>query len=296
LSNRTGMALVLPAVIIVGGFYLFPAAFNIFLSFRDVTIFNMSTAGTSWSGLNNFVTLFTQQNIGHILWNTTFWLTGVTVAIRLVIGLLLALVLNSAMMQIRGIRTFARALVILPWTVPPVAAILVWQFLLQPNFGAVNQLLDATGLVPSGGIAWFQMPETVWAAVSGIVVWRELPLVVLMLLAGLQTIDPEVFEAARMDGAGFWRQLFSIILPLLRPVTAVVALLTIIQTYNNFVYVWLSTRGGPGDATQVLATSIYQQGFVEYDIGLASATSVVGILIMAVFAIFYFTKTFTAED
>ena len=112
----------------------------------------------------------------------------------------------------------------------------------------------------------------------------------------LQTIDPDIYEAARVDGAGFWRQLVQITLPLIQPVTAVTALLTIIQTYNNFVYVWVSTRGGPGDATQVLGTTIYKQGFVEYDIGLSSATAVIGILIMAVFAVLYFLRTMRVED
>ncbi|MGC4151609.1 MAG: sugar ABC transporter permease [Propionicimonas sp.] len=295
-QSRAGVWLVLPALLVVGGFYLFPAAFNIFLSLRDVTIFNMASAGSGWAGLDNFVTLFTAKNIWHILWNTTFWLTAVTVVIRMAVGLGLALVLNSAIMRIRGIGALSRSLLVLPWTVPPVAAILVWQFLLQPRYGGVNQLLEMTGLVPPGGIAWFQQVETVWAAVNTIIVWRELPLIVLMFIAGLQTIDPEIYEAARVDGAGFWRQLFQITLPLIQPVTAVTALLTIIQTYNNFVYVWVSTRGGPGDATQVLGTTIYKQGFVEYDIGLSSATAVVGIAIMAVFAVLYFLRTMRVED
>lgn len=295
-QSRAGVWLVLPALLVVGGFYIFPAAFNIFLSLRDVTIFNMASAGAGWAGLENFVTLFSAKNIWHVLWNTTFWLTAVTVVIRLVVGLGLALVLNSAIMRIRGIGTLSRSLLVLPWTVPPVAAILVWQFLLQPRYGGVNQLLEMTGLVAPGGIAWFQQVETVWAAVNTIIVWRELPLIVLMFIAGLQTIDPDIYEAARVDGAGFWRQLFQITLPLIQPVTAVTALLTIIQTYNNFVYVWVSTRGGPGDVTQVLGTTIYKQGFVEYDIGLSSATAVIGILIMAVFAVLYFLRTMRAED
>lgn len=295
-QGRVGFWLVLPAIIVVFGFYVFPASFNFFLSLRDVSIFDMSTSGSGWSGLDNFVRLFTETNIWDVLWNTTFWLTTVTVVVRLVIGLGIALVLNSAIMTRKGVGPLARSLMILPWTVPPVAAILVWQFLLQPRYGGINHILAGLGLVPEGGIAWFQQTETVWAAVSAIIVWRELPLIILMFLAGLQTVDPDIYEAARVDGAGWLRRLTSITLPLIRPVTAVTALLTIIQTYNNFVYVWVATRGGPGTSTQVLGTAIYQQGFVEYDIGLSAATSVIGILIMAVFAVIYFLRTSRRDE
>lgn len=295
-SARTGALLILPAMLVVVGFYLLPALFNIFLSLRKVNIFNMSQGGTAWAGLNNFVQLFQLQNIGLILFNTTFWLTFVTVVVRVVLGLALALVLNSAIMRKRGVSALARTLVILPWTVPPVAAILVWQFLLQPNYGAINQILSAIGIVPSGGIPWLQQASTVWSAVDTIIVWRELPLIVLMFLAGLQTIDPGIYEAARIDGAGFWRQLSSITMPLLRPVTGVIVLLTVIWTYNNFVYVWLTTGGGPGQTTDVLGTAIYRQGFSEYNIGLSSATAVIGMIIMAVFAILYFFRTFGKAD
>lgn len=295
-NARTGALLVLPALLVVLGFYIFPATFNLFLSMRDVTVFTMHQGGDGWVGWNNFVRLFTTENIAGILWNTTFWLTFVTVLVRMVLGLALALVLNATIMRRRGVGPLSRTLMILPWTVPPVAAVLIWQFLLQPNYGAFNQVLAAIGVLPEGGIGWIQQLETVWAGIGMIVVWRELPLVVLMLLAGLQTIDPDIYDAAKADGAGFMRTLFSVTLPMIKPVVVVTALLTIIWTYNNFVYVWLTTRGGPGNSTQVLATSIFKQGFVEYDIALSSATAVLGMLIMAVFAIVYFLKTFKVND
>lgn len=293
---RAGVLFVLPTVVVVLGFYLLPAVFNVVLSVRDVSIFNMSQWGVGWAGLDNFRKLIERENIGHILFNTTMWLTVVTVIVRVVIGLGLALILNSAMMRRRGVSALARSLVILPWTVPPVAAILVWQFLLQPNYGALNQVLSGIGVLPDAGIAWLQQIETVWIAVVTIVVWRELPLIVLMFLAGLQTINPELYEAARVDGASSWRQLLSVTIPLLRPVTTVIVLLTVIWTYNNFIYVWLTTRGGPGNATDVLGAAIYRQGFAEYDIGLSSATAVIGMVIMACFAVVYFFKAFGPND
>lgn len=295
-GRHAGVLLVLPTIVVVLGFYVLPAVFNIVLSVRDVSIFNMSQWGTGWAGLGNLRKLLDVENIGHILWNTTVWLTAVTVVVRVVLGLGLAILLDSALMRRRGVSVIARALVILPWTVPPVAAVLVWQFLLQPNYGAINQVLAGIGVLPPGGIPWLQQIGTVWIAIDAIVVWRELPLSVLLFLAGLQTINPELYEAARVDGAGWWRQITSITIPLLKPVTVVVVLLTIIWTYSNFVYVWLTTRGGPGNATDVLGTAIYRQGFAEYDIGLSAVTAVVGMLIMACFAVVYFVRVFESTD
>ena len=119
-------------------------------------------------------------------------------------------------------------------------------------------------------------------------VWRELPFVVITFLAALQSIPTELRDAARIDGANKWQIQTRIVLPLLKPVIAVVTLLTTIWTFNNFVYVWLATRGGPGDYTQVLATQMYSTSFVDYRMGEGAAIGVLMSLIMFVFALVYF--------
>jgi multiple sugar transport system permease protein len=124
------------------------------------------------------------------------------------------------------------------------------------------------------------------------VVWRELPFVVISLLAALQSMPPEIYEAARIDGASEWQLIRRITLPLLRPVLAVVTLLTTIWTFNNFLYVWLTTRGGPGESTHVLATQMYTEAFTNYKLGYGASVGVLMSVIMLVFAIVYFNTVF----
>jgi multiple sugar transport system permease protein len=123
-------------------------------------------------------------------------------------------------------------------------------------------------------------------------VWRELPFVVISLLAGLQSIPGELYEAARIDGASEWGLIWHITLKLLRPVLAVVTLLITIWTFNNFLYVWLTTRGGPGQATQVLATQMYTEAFINYKLGYGAAVGVLMSVLMLVFAVAYFNTAF----
>jgi multiple sugar transport system permease protein len=127
--------------------------------------------------------------------------------------------------------------------------------------------------------------------VDSILVWRELPFVVVVIMAGLQSIPKEQYEAASLDGAGRWNSFRSVTLPNLRPVLTVVVLMTVIATFNNFVYVWLSTGGGPGTFTQVLATQLYSTAFINNNLGGGAATGIVMTCIMAVFAIFYLRLT-----
>jgi multiple sugar transport system permease protein len=223
-----------------------------------------------------------------------FWLTAVTVALRLVLGLAFALMVNSVILGKLRVRWLARSLVVIPWAVPPVVAVVLWRFLLDPQDGAINQLLEGSGLIETG-IPVLQQVQTVWIGIQAIVVWRELPLVVLTFLAGLQAIDPQQYEAAEVDGASWVQRLFHITIPNLRGSIGVIALLTTIWTFNNFVYVWLSTKGGPGVYTEVLGTAIYREAFVNFDVGTASALSMLATFIMAIFAVVYFITVYNRK-
>ena len=180
-----------------------------------------------------------------------------------------------------------RSLILIPWVTPPVVAVAAWKWLLDARYGVVNQLLVGLGFIDQG-IPFLAKTRTVWGAIETMLVWRELPFVVITFLAALQSIPSELKEAARVDGATEFQIQTRIVLPLLRPVIAVVTLLTTIWTFNNFVYVWLATRGGPGDYTQVLATQMYMTSFVDYRMGAGAAIGVVMSVIMFVFALVYF--------
>lgn len=282
--------LLLPALGALLLFFFGPALFNVVLSFQSVSLFELGRGG-KWVGLANFVALIQDPLTELALSNTVFWLTAVTVSLRLGLGLLLALLLNTVVIRRWRLSGLARSLVLIPWVTPPVVAVAAWQWLLQARYGAVNQILVDTGLL-ADGIPFLARASTVWWAITAIVVWRELPFVVIALLAGLQAIPDEIYEAARIDGAGERRILFHVTLPLLRPVLAVITLLITIWTFNNFLYVWLATRGGPGVKTQVLATQMYLEAFVNYKLGYGAAVGVLMGLIMLVFSVVYFNTTF----
>jgi multiple sugar transport system permease protein len=163
--------------------------------------------------------------------------------------------------------------------------------MMHPRYGAINLLLLELGLIDEG-IPFLARASTVWWAIVAIVVWRELPFVVISLLAGMQSIPEELREAARIDGASETDVFRYVTLPLLRPILVIVGLLTTIWTFNNFVYVWLTTRGGPGNYTQVLATQMYTEAFTNYKLGLGAAIGAVMSIIMMIFAVVYFFTVF----
>jgi multiple sugar transport system permease protein len=278
--------LVLPAMAILALFFAGPAVYNIALSFQDISLFDLGKGG-QWVGFANFIELARDPSTYQALWNTAFWQTFVTVAVRIVLGLAIAMLLNASVFQRWGIIWLTRSLILIPWVTPPVVAVAAWKWLLDPKYGVINQLMVQFGWIDRG-IPFLARTSTVWGAIETMIVWRELPFVIVAFLAALQAIPNELKEAARVDGASEWQVTRLVVLPTMRPVIAVVGMLTTIWTFNNFVYVWLATGGGPGTYTQVLATKMYATSFVDYRVGAGSAMGVVMSIIMFAFALFYF--------
>lgn len=174
-------------------------------------------------------------------------------------------------------------------------AIAAWRWILDGNSGVLNQALTGLGII-DGGIPFLAQTSTVWWSIIAIIVWRELPFVVMVLVAGLQSIPAEQYEAAAVDGAGRWTSWRSVTVPNLRPVLTIVVLVTVIQTFNNFVYVWLTTGGGPGNFTAVLATELYSAAFFDNELGAGAAIGLLMTVIMAIFAVVYMRVTSTKEE
>jgi len=282
--------LVLPAMLILAFFFAGPAIYNIGLSFQELSLFDIGKDG-KWVGFANFAEVLADPATKQALFNTAVPLTIVTVAVRLVLGLGLALLLNASVFARWRLGWLVRSLVLIPWVTPPVVAVAAWKWLLDARYGVVNQLLVGIGVIEQG-IPFLARTSTVWGAIQTMLIWRELPFVVITFLAALQSIPTDLRDAARIDGANEWQIQTRIVLPLLKPVMAVVVLLTTIWTFNNFVYVWLATRGGPGDYTHVLATQMYTTSFVDYRMGPGAAVGVIMSLIMFVFALVYFFVLF----
>lgn len=279
-----------PALIVLALLFLFPTLYNVYLSFRELSLFQLNTGG-QYIGLDNYLAILRDSDTGLILLNTTFWLTLVTVVIRVVLGVGLALLLNAEVLRRWRLSGVATTLMLIPWTIAPVVTVAVWQWMMHPRYGALNHIMLDLRLIDQG-IPFMVNISTVWWAVIIMIVWRELPFTAISVLAALQSIPGDLYEAARMDGGNRFQIFRFITLPLLRPTLAIITMLTTLWTFNNFVYVWLATRGGPGNYTQVLATQIYTEAFVDYRLGYGSALGVMMSVLMLFFSIIYFLTVF----
>lgn len=278
--------MLLPTFVIIIGFYVYPTIYNLELSFTDITLLKLRQGG-DWVGVANYIEFLRSSTFFDIVFNTVIWLTGVSVVMRILLGLLFALLLNSKFLAKMKMSTLARLILLVPWATPPVVAVIAWRWLFDPTHGAINGLLLSTGLI-SDPIAFVADLSTVWPAVNTIIVWNTTPLVAVSLLAALQTVPQELNEAASIDGATRWQEFRFITLPYLMPTISVLTLMSVIWTFNNFVYVWLATGAGPGTFTNVLATEVYMRAFIDLRIGYSAAIGVTMAIVMAVFGALYF--------
>lgn len=277
--------MLVPAFFFLVMFYVYPAAFNLMNSFTDLSLFGLRRGG-DWIGVDNYVELVTSPDFHRVLWNTVFWLTFIAVGARIVLGLLLALLLNSEVLAKYRLRTVSRVLLLVPWATPPIVAIVIWRWLLDPRLGEINDLLMWLGIV-DGPIAFLSEVPWIWPALITIITWNTLPLVTLTFLASLQSLPRELIEAARVDGATNWQLVRHVMLPHLRPAIIVMTLMSTFWTFNNFVYVWLTTAAGPGLYTNVMATEVYIKAFIDARMGYSSAVGIVMATIMVAFGILY---------
>ena len=286
-GERAFIALMLaPIFLFLAFFYGYPTLSNLVNSFTDLSLLGLK-AGGEFVGLENYARLLASRDFYRVFWNTLFWLTAVSVGLRLVLGLALALLLDSATLRRYRLTTASRLVLLVPWATPPIVAVVVWRWLLDGRQGFVNGALQGLGLIDEP-IAFLANVDTVWPAIVTIIVWNTLPLVTLTFLAGLQSIPPELREAAAMDGAGPVQRFFHVTLPHLMPTVVVMALLLTFWTFNNFVYVWLATGAGPGLFTNVLATEIYIKGFIDFELGFSSSVGMVMAALMAVLGLLYY--------
>lgn len=282
-----------PALLVVGLLFLIPSMYNVILAFQSLSPYQ-SPGDAEPVGFENFTDLWSSGDLPNAAFNTVFWLTAMTVILRIALGLALALALESPILRRWKLRGVSRTIILIPWMVPQVVAIAAWRWILDGNSGVLNQALTGLGII-DGGIPFLAQTSTVWWSIIAIIVWRELPFVVMVLVAGLQSIPAEQYEAAEVDGAGRWASWRSVTVPNLRPVLTIVVLVTVIQTFNNFVYVWLTTGGGPGNFTAVLATELYSAAFFDNELGAGAAIGLLMTVIMAIFAVVYMRVTSTKE-
>ena len=265
LEDERWLALVLlvPTVVLLGTFIAYPFLRGILLSVTDARV---GVPG-EFVGLANFHKIFNDGIFRTSVYNT-FLYTGVTTVFKLGLGLWLAMLLNR---NFRG-KAFTRAFILLPFIIPTVLSTFAWKWMFDPTFSVINWTLFKLGLI-SRRINWLGDPILAMISVIIVNIWRGVPFYAISLLAGLQTISPELQEAAAIDGARPWQRFWYVTWPLLLPVTMVVVLFSIIQTFADFQLVYVLTGGGPANATQLFATYAYQVGVGTGLLSLGAAIS-----------------------
>jgi multiple sugar transport system permease protein len=259
----TGYFLISPAVFLLLVLLAYPFVLAVYISLTDRILGEPGR----FIGLTNFLKLLQDSLFRQTVWNS-FVYTIATVALKMFLGIILALLLNQEM----RCRNLVRGALLLPWIVPTSLSVLTWLWMFDSLFSVVNYILLGLGLI-SKKVPWLGDPF--WAMTSVIIVntWRGLPFFAVSFLAGLMTIPRELYEAAEVDGALRFRQFWHITLPLLQPVIAVVVLFSTIWTFADFQIVYILTHGGPINATQIFATMAYDVALVAGRIGEGSAIS-----------------------
>jgi len=269
--------LLFPVILLVSVFSLFPLFRGIYLGFTDYRLGDP----ISFNGLDNYVQLFNDEYFWDSFKIGMIW-TFIVTALQISLGLGLALLLNN---KIKFVALYT-VLILIPWATPPIIRGILWRQMYEPNAGAVNILLTDLGLI-TAPINWLTSFEYVIPAVIVAGVWGEISKAAIFLLAGLQTISNDLYEASKIDGAGLWDQFWHITLPVLKPVLAAIVSLTFMWNFNTFGIIWVLTQGGPGGMTRLPMLAAYEEGFRYGYIGYAAAIGNVMVIILSLMLFMY---------
>ena len=245
-----GYAFLAPVLAFLAAVILFPLGYAFWTSLHRVRGLNVT-----FVGLANYARILADDAFWHSL-DVSLRFTALSVALHIVLGLALAMLLD----QLRALRTPVRILFLTPWMVAPAVGATIWLWLLEPQFGVVNYLLRVLHVVDAP-LAWLGEPALAFASVVMVEVWSGVPFVMLLMLAGLQTIPQDQYEAAAIDGANGWQRFRYVTLPNLRYLLVVASTLDIINTIRHYDIIGVMTGGGPAGATEVLPVLLYNTAF-----------------------------------
>jgi multiple sugar transport system permease protein len=270
--------LFLPSSLLVGLFLIYPLVNGVWLGFTDASPLNRSL---HFIGFENFADLLTDPKFWEVLWNSAFLIIA-SIVLSTVLGFVIALLLTSG---IRLVGLF-RTAVFQVWLVPWIAVAILWGWIFNSDYGVVNFLLMDIGVLDRPQ-KWLADPLLAQLVIISAFTWRQIPFMMVVSLAALQGIPRELREAASIDGAGYARQLGHIVLPLVRNVMMVVALLQTVRLFQEITLPWVLTQGGPINATTTLSLYAYKIAFERWDFGLASAVGTIWLVLLAIFAMIF---------
>ncbi|MDR5701372.1 carbohydrate ABC transporter permease [Agromyces aerolatus] len=239
-------------------------------------------------GLEHYAEILTDPLYLGALVRTLVWVV-VTVAICMALGVAVALLL----LRLPRWAGILSVLVLLPWAMPRVASGIIWKWIFNDQYGVANWLLTTIGFSQFEGFNWFAQGETAFVAIGAASIWQRVPFLAIALYGALSTLDPEILEAARLDGASAWRTLVSIRLPLIAPVLLILIVLSSISSFNSFDYIFVMTTppGGPNHGTEVISILTYITGFGLLEQGRAAAIAVTSLLILTALTAVYYRLT-----
>jgi len=279
-EDRTVLSLLClaPAVLLLLVFLTYPLGLGVWLGFTDARIGRPGV----FIGLENYWSLFGDDIFRLAVFNTILYTTVATV-VKFALGLWLALLLNERL----PFKSLIRAIVLLPWIVPTVLSAIVFWWLYDSQFSIISWALTRLGLIDHY-IDFLGQPGMARASVIAANIWRGIPFVAICLLAGLQTISPSLYEAASLDGAAAWQRFRYVTLPLLMPVLSIVLTFSILFTFTDFQLIYAITRGGPNNATHLMATLAFQRAIGGGNLGEGAAIAVAMVPFLVIATVFSF--------
>ena len=280
-TNRFGIGMLTPTLIVLLVMTAYPLIFTFVYSFTDYNYLK-GTENASFVLFDNYVSLFKNGYFQQAVWNTIKF-TILAVVLEMALGLLIAVFVNSLK---RG-QKIMRTLLLLPYLLPTVTVAMSWRMMLSANYGIINQFLKGLGLPVFN---WFMDTKTAFGTILLIDVWQNVPFVFLLLYASLQSVSENQYEAARIDGAGFFQQFWYITLPNIKGSLALCALLRTIDTFRLFEKVNVLTGGGPAGTTTTITQFLYTYGIKSLDFGFGSAGAIVMTLLVLILSSFYIKR------
>jgi ABC-type sugar transport system permease subunit len=274
-------------VVLISVVVLWPVVEMVRTSFLKISSSGL-TLGSQ--GDKNYSDLFGEDDLVHILVRTVLWVAAVVI-VTMVVSLALAQLLNA---RFPG-RRVVRWAVIVPWAASVLMTALVWKWMLDNYFGVVNRVLLDLHILDKP-VNWLSHPDQAMMWMMWVAVFVSLPFASFVILAGLQTIPGEVYEAALVDGAGTFRTYFQITLPMLRPAILIASIINVINVFNSFPIIWAMTQGGPGHATDTTTTFMYKIAFFDQNVGESAAMAVVNFALILVMVLLYLRASRWREE
>ncbi|GGJ94632.1 sugar ABC transporter permease [Pilimelia anulata] len=281
----------LPSLVAIGALFGYPVWLLLRISVQQLGLAELITRRTVWVGLANYAEILAEPGFWTVVGRTLAF-TLANVALTMICGTAIGLLLVRLG---RAMRLVVSTSLVLAWAVPIVTATVLWQWLFDSTYGVLNHVLTAVTPWDFTGHDWFATGLSTFGVITAIIVWQATPFVALTVQAGLLAVPGELYEAARMDGAGPWRTFRSITVPMIRPILTVLTFLSAIWDFKVFTQVWAVRQGGPDGQTVTLPVYLYDLGIASSSFGPAAAGAVLMVLILAVCLVFYLRRMLRTE-